>query len=371
MFKVVTAPSSDLFWLRVYSGTLTEEDRCLHPRTGAQLRLRRFLRIFADRTEPVARAECGDIVAVAGPRTVVTGDTLCDIAHPVTFEPVHFPEPVVSAAVEAQTSSDRDRLLEVVSRLTREDPTFSYHTDEETGELILSGMGELHLEILQNRMRRQFNVAARFGRPRVTYRETVATAATGAGDFAKKIGDTMVSGRAAVEAHPRPRPPGERGWPPVEMEFAGHARSLTAELQSEATEILAGVCSGGGSNGYPVVDVKIRVLEARYNDCPDPLIPLRASLTLALRRAFAAAGTILLEPVMTLEVRVPEEFLGAIVRDLGARRAEITESSIAGPVAVIRAFVPLAGMFGYSTEVRSLTQGHGSFSMEPFDYKPV
>jgi elongation factor G len=371
VFKVVASPSADLLWLRVYSGKLTDEDRCLHPRTGALLRLRRFLRIYADRTEPVSSAECGDIVAVAGPKTVVTGDTLCDPGHPVTFEPVHFPEPVVSAAVEAQTSSDRDRLLEVVNRLTREDPTFSYHTNEETGELILSGMGELHLEIVQNRMKRQFNVTARFGRPRVTYRETVTTATAGNGDFEKKIGDTLVSGRAAVEIHPRPRPAGERGWAPVEIEFAGHSRALPAGLQEEARNILAGVCTGGGSNGYPVVDVRVRVLEARFNDCPDPLIPLRASLTLALRRALVAAGTIVLEPVMSLEVRVPDAFLGAIVRDLGARRAEITESSITGTIAVIQAFVPLATMFGYSTDIRSLTQGHGSFSLEPFDYKPV
>jgi elongation factor G len=371
VFKVVAAPSADLLWLRVYSGRLTDEDRCLHPRTGALLRLRRFLRIYADRTEPVASAECGDIVAVAGPKTVVTGDTLCSPQRPVTFEPVHFPEPVVSAAVEAQTSSDRDRLLEVVTRLTREDPTFSYYTNEETGELILSGMGELHLEILQNRMRRQFNVTARFGRPRVSYRETVTKAAAGSGEFEKKIGDSMVTGRASVEIHPRPRPAGERGWPPIEIEFTGHSRSLAAGLQEEAEQILASVCTGGGSNGYPVVDVKIRVLDARFNDCPDPLIPLRASLTLALRRALVAAGTIVLEPVMSLEVRIPEGFLGAIVRDLGARRAEITESNVAGTIAVIQAFVPLATMFGYSTDIRSLTQGHGSFSMEPFDYKPV
>ncbi len=371
VFKVVASPSADLLWLRVYSGSLSEEDRCLHPRTGALLRLRRFLRIYADRTEPAASAECGDIVAVAGPKSVVTGDTLCDPAHPVTFEPVHFPEPVVSAAVEAQTSSDRDRLFEVVARIAREDPTFSYHTNEETGELILSGMGELHLEILQNRMKRQFNVTARFGRPRVTYRETVSAEATGSGEFEKKIGDTMVSGRASLEVKHRPRPAGERGWAPVEMEFAGHARSLPAGLQAGAREVLTGVCNGGGSNGYPVVDVRIRVLEARFNDCPDPLIPLRASLTLALRRAFAAAGTIVLEPVMSLEVRAPEAFLGALVRDLGARRAEITESNIAGTTAVIQAFVPLATMFGYSTDLRSLTQGHGSFSMEPFDYRPV
>jgi elongation factor G len=369
VFKVVATPSADIFWLRVYSGLLTDEHRCFHPRTGATLRLRRFLRIHADRTEPVERAECGDIVAVAGPRTVVTGDTLCDPAHPITYESMHFPEPVVWAAVEAQTSADRDRLLEVVARLAREDPTFSYHSDPESGELILSGMGELHLEILQNRMRRQFNVTARFGRPRVSYHETVASVASESGEFQKKMGDVMVAARAVVEVAPRPRTPGDHSLPPFEAEIDGQARSLPEELQKETLETIASACVSGGANGYPVVDVKIRVLEIDLGEAPDPSIPLRASLALALRRAFSTAGMTLLEPVMRLELRVPDNFLGAVVRDLGARRAEIRETEIVGTSAVVRAFVPLAGMFGYSTDLRSLTQGHGSFAMEPFDYQ--
>ncbi len=371
VFKVVAAPSADIFWLRVYSGSVSGEDRCLHPRTGSLMRLRRFLRIHADRTEPAERAECGDIVAVAGLKKVVTGDTLCDPAHPITYEPMHFPQPVVSVAVEAQTSADRDRLLEVVSRLTREDPTFTYHTDEESGQLILSGMGELHLEILQNRMHRQFNVAALFGRPRVNYRATVSRQARGTGEFDKRIGDVRITGRAAVEIEPRSRPSGELGLPPVESSLAGRTRSLTAALQREAQETIETVCLSGDSDGYPVVDVKVRVTDIRMSDCPDPLVPLRASLTMALRNAFSLAGMKLLEPVMRLEVRIPEAFLGAVVRDLGARRAEIRETAFSGSSAVIHAFVPLAAMFGYSTDLRSLTQGHGSFSMEPYDYQPV
>ena len=371
VFKVVATPSVDSFWLRIYSGSLKEEERCLHPRTGDVFRLRRFLRLHADRTEPVELAQCGDIVAVPGLKNVVTGDTLCDPAHPITFEPIHFPQPVVSVAVEAQTSAERERLLDVVARLVREDPTFTYHTDEETGQLILSGMGELHLEILQNRMRRQFNVAARFGRPRVTYRETVSGPATATGEFDKRIGDTRIAGRATIEVTPRARPAGQRGWPPVEIDLAGAARTLPPALQKEAKEVLVRVCSAGGANGYPVVDVRIRVRSISLNDSPDLRIPLRASLTLALRRAFASAGTKLLEPVMSLEVRVPEGWLGVVVRDLGSRPAEIRETAISGNASIIRALVPLASMFGYSTDLRSLTQGQGSFSMEPFDYRPV
>ncbi len=371
VFKVVATQATDIFWLRIYSGALDDDGRCLHPRTGNKVRLRRFLRLRADRAEPAARAECGDIVAVTALKNVVTGDTLCDPAHPVTFESMHFPEPVVSAAVEAATSADRERLLGVVARVVREDPTFSYRTDEESGELIVSGMGELHLEILQNRMRRQFNVDARFGRPRVTYRETVLGEATGRGEFDKRIGDVRVTGRAAVEVLPRPRPAGERGWPPVEVELAGRTGSLPAALQREAKEVVTGVCTAGGANGYALMDTKVRVLEIRSNDPPDPLVPLRASLTLALRHALAASGTRVLEPVMSLEVRIPEASLGAVVRDLGSRRAEIRETAFAGETAVIQALVPLSVMFGYSTDLRSLTQGQGSFAMEPFDYQPM
>jgi elongation factor G len=369
VFKVTATASADIFWLRVYSGTLRDEDRCLHPRTGTLLRLKRFLRIYADRSEPVSRADCGDIVAVAGPRSIVTGDTLCDPAHPISYEAMHFPQPVVSAAVEAQTSADREKLLDVIARLAREDPTFTHQMDEETGQLILSGMGELHLEILQNRMQRHFNVFARLGRPRVSYRETVSAPGIGTADFDKKIGDARVTGRASVEVSPRSRQAGDHSLPPVEIAVEGQASLLSPALQAEAMAVIESICNGGGANGYPVMDVRVRVFEVTMNESPDPMIPLRATLTLAMRHAFTAGQMILLEPIMNLEVRVPEPFLGVVVRDLGARRAEIRESEVAGTAAVLKAFVPLAGMFGYSTDLRSITQGRGSFSMEPFDFQ--
>jgi elongation factor G len=371
VFKVVATTSTDYLWLRVYSGSLTTEDRCYHPRTKNRLRLRRILRLHADRTEPVDQARCGDIVAVHGLKDVVTGDTLCDPQHPVTFEPIHFPQTVVSMAVETQTSADRDRLYEIVSRLLREDPTLNVTTDEETGQMILSGMGELHLEVTRNRMEREFNVSAFFGRPRVSYRETIAARGTGRGEFEKRISDVLVSGRAALEILPRPRPAGDRSMPPVEVDVSRISRMLTTALQREAQEILIRGCNSGGSHGFPVVDVTVRVLDFRHNDPPDPAIPLLGTLTMALREAFAQAQTIVLEPVMTLEVRAPDDCLGAIMKDLGSRRAEIRETDLDGGFAIVRGLVPLAEMFGYSTHMRSLTQGRGSFSMEPFDYQPT
>jgi elongation factor G len=371
VFKVVATSSTDYLWLRVYSGALTTEQRCYNPRTKTRLRLRRILRLHADRTEPVEQARCGDIVAIHGLKDIATGDTLCDPEHPITFEAIHFPQTVVSMAVETQTSADRDRLYEIVNRLLREDPTLSAGTDEETGQMILSGMGELHLEVTRNRMEREFNVAAFFGRPRVSYRETITAEGMGKGTFEKRINDVLVSGRAVVKVLPRPRSSGDRSLPPVEVDISRIARILPSALQREAQEILFRGCNAGGSHGHPVVDISVRVLEFRHNDPPDPAVPLLGALTLALREAIAQAKTIVLEPVMVLEVRAPDDSLGALMKDLSSRRAEIRETDLEGGMTIVRGLVPLAEMFGYSTQMRSLTQGRGTFSMEPFDYQPA
>ncbi|MFN7965820.1 MAG: elongation factor G [Acidobacteriota bacterium] len=371
VFKVVASPNTEFTWLRVYSGKLTDEDRCFNPRTGSKLRLRQLLRLHADKSERVEVATCGDIVAVPALKDVTTGDTLCDASHPIAYEPIQFPETVVSVAVEARTSADREKMLEVIEKLQREDPTFRCHTDSETGQLILFGMGELHLEVLRDRMLRDFNISARFGKPRVSYRETVSTTASGDGIFDKKIGETQVHARARVRIEPRPRIPGERTAVAVETKLLGTASMLTPQLQREAHDILRSGCEAGGSYGYPVVDVEVVAEDLSLGDAPDLLVPLGASLTVALRHALQNAGTVVLEPIMRLEVRVPEDFLGPVVKDLGARRTEIRETAIIGNYAAVRGYVPLAEMFGYSTDVRSLTQGRGSFSMEPFDYRAV
>ncbi len=371
VFKVVATTNTDFYWLRVYSGGLAADEQCFHPRSKHRMRLRRLLRLQADQMESVERADCGDIVIVPGLKDVVTGDTLCDPDHPITFEPIHFPQTVVSMAVEARTPGDRDRLLSVVGRLLREDPTMNVRNDLDTGQLILSGMGELHLEITRDRLQREFNLAARFGRPRVSYRETVAGTGIGEGEFAKRISDTLVTGSAVVKVAPRTRTAGDRSLPPVEIELAAEAQQLPRALQEEAREILARICNSGGPAGFPIVDVRIRILRVRHNDPPDPAIPMLASLTLAMRHAFAEAGTVTLEPVMRLEVRSPADGLGAIMRDLAARNAEIRETVLTGTAALVHALVPLANMFGYSTQLRSLTQGRGGFSLEPYDYQPV
>ncbi len=369
VFKVVADPNKDLHWLRVYSGSLSTEERAYNPRTGTRLRLRRLLRLHADKQESVKFATCGDIVAAPAIKDVVTGDTLCAPEHPITFEDINFPETVVSVAVEARTSADREKLLEVVGRLQREDPTFKSHTNEETGQLILSGMGELHLEVLQNKMERDFNVAARFGRPRVSYRETVLQPVRAEGVFDRRIGEATVYAKAVLSIKPRPREAGDRSLPPLEIEVGEHLSFLTPEQQAEMLDLLKTGCEAGGSFGYPVVDVKVNVISLELGETADPTIPTGAALSLALRQAFRDAACAVLEPIMKLEVRIPEDFLGAVVKDLGARRAEIRETTMEGTLTAVRGFVPLSAMFGYSTDMRSLTQGRGSFSLEPFDYR--
>jgi len=370
VFKVVSAPSADYFWLRVYSGALIADERYWQPRLKKYVRPRRILRLRADHTEPASSAQCGDIVAVQGLKDVVTGDTLCVDRHPVTFEQILFPQTVVSMAVEIGAAGERDRLSEAVNRMLREDPTLDVHTDEETGRMILAGMGELHLEVTRNRLEKEFRIPAYFGRPRASYRETPLEQGEGRGEFDKRIGDTQVRGVAVVEVRPRPRVPGDHSVEPVEVDISRVERTMTAACAREAREALISGCTAGGSHGHPVVDIRVNLLEFRHNDPPDVLIPLLGALSRALREALAHAGTIVLEPVMSLEVRAPEEFMGALIKDLGARRVEIRSTDIGKGGAVICGLAPLAEMFGYSTRMRSLTQGRGSFSMEPFDYLP-
>jgi elongation factor G len=231
-------------------------------------------------------------------------------------------------------------------------------------------MGELHLEVTRNRLEREFRIPASFGRPRASYREAPLECGTGRGEFEKRIGDAQVKGMAVVEVLPRPRTPGDHLPEPVEVDLSRVEKTLTTAGAREAREALINGCSAGGAQGYPLVDIRVNLLEFRHNDPPDVLIPLLGTLSRALREAIAQARTIVLEPVMNLEVRAPEEFLGALIKDLGARRVEIRSTDIKNGDAVICGLAPLAEMFGYSTRMRSLTQGRGSFSMETFDYLP-
>ena len=366
VFKVVASPAADLFYLRVYSGRLPAGERAFNPRTGERERLRRVLRMHADRGEPVDVVEAGDIVAVAALHRSQTGDTLCDESAPVLLEPIQFPSTVVSVAVEPRSSADRDRLTEVLARIQREDPTLRSTVDPETGQLLLSGMGELHLEVTLGRLARDFALALNSGKPRVSFRETVRAASRGEAEYRRQVGGENLFARVAIEVAPLEFP-----GAPVVAENALPAGSLAAARVDGLLESLRNAADGGGVFGYPVTGVRLRLSEAVFDDVGQPEIALNSATSLAFRDALRRVGGVVLEPYGRLEVRVPEEYLGAVVKTLNQRRALVEDTGFSRSAVVVRGVVPIGEMFGYLTVLRSGTQGRGSFSLEPLDYRPV
>jgi elongation factor G len=366
VFKVSAAPSADLFFLRVYSGTLDSGDRALNPRTGGKERLRRILRMHADRGEPVERLEPGDIVAAAALHASRTGDTLCAESHPVLLEPIRFPSTVVTVAVEPRSGADRDRFQEVLPRLLREDPTLTSHVDPETGQTLLSGMGELHLEVVLGHLERDFGLRLNSGKPRVSYRETATRAAAGEAEYRRVVAGEPLSAWVRLEIEPLEAPS-----LPVLVEDALPQGALPAALIPGILESLRNAAEGGGLYGYPVTGVRVRVQGARYAESGQAEIALNSATSLAFRETLRAAGSAVLEPYGRLEVRVPEEFVGAVMKTLNQRRAVVEQTSVHKAGAVVRGVAPIAEMFGYLTILRSHTQGRGSFSLEPLDFRPV
>ncbi len=366
VFKVTADATADLFYLRVYSGSLDAGDRALNPRTGERERLRRVLRMHADRGEAVPRIEAGDIVAVAALHSSRTGDTLCAQDRPVLLEPIRFPATVVTVAVEPRSSADRDRLAEILPRLLREDPTLATTVDPETGQTLLSGMGELHLEVVLDHMARDFGLRLNSGKPRVSYRETAARSAQGEAEYRRLVAGEQLSARVRLEIEPL-SPPSS----PVEVADALPEGALPPALVRGLLESLRNAAEGGGLYGYPVTGVRIRVVDARYEESGQPEIALNSATSLAFRETLRAAGSHVLEPYGRLEVRTPEEYLGAVVKTLHQRRALVEETTVLRTGAVIRGVAPIGEMFGYLTILRSHTQGRGTFSLEPCDFRPV
>ena len=366
VFKVVAATSADLYYLRVYSGRLSSGERTTNPRTGEKERLRRILRMHADRGEPVEEIEAGDIVAVAGLHRTVTGDTLCDEAFPVLLEPIRFPEAVVSVAVEPRTTTDRDRFAEVLARMQREDPTLRSSVDPDTGQTLLSGMGELHLDVVLGRMLRDFGVNAVYGKPRVSYRETARVAAKAAAEYRRQVAGENLFARIELGIEPAPGVP-----PSVEVLDRLRQGTLPQAYLPSILESVRNAAEGGGLYGYPVTAIRVVLLDAAYDDVGQPEIALNSATSMALREALRVAGSQVLEPYGRLEIRVPEEYLGGVVKTLNQRRAVVEETRFTRGNILVRGVVPIGEMFGYLTVLRSQTQGRGSFSLEPLDYRPV
>ncbi len=368
LFKVVAEKPVDLYFLRIYSGVLKSGSRVYNANRRKKENVSRIFRMFAKRREVIDAAHAGDIVAVVGLRDSLTGDSLCDMKHEVVLEKIEFPETVISMAVEPKSSADRDRLAEALAALSRQDPTFDWRVDPETGQMLIAGMGELHLEIMTHRLERDMNVQVKVGRPRVSYRETVIGTAKAEARFIRQTGGH--GQYAVVELKVEPYQPAE-GEDHVlfENEIRGGAIS-----RQYVTAVEAGVreaAKGGVLAGYPLINAKVTLLDGKEHAVDSSDLAFENAGMMAFRQATEQAGVGLLEPVMRLEVTVPEEYFGSVVGDLHSRRAQVNDTFVRLDRRVIHAQVPLAEMFGYSTTLRSLTQGRAAWLMEPSHFAAV
>jgi len=365
-FKVATDPYvGQLIYFRVYSGTIEAGSYILNASTGEKERLSRIVRMHANHREEVEEIYAGDIAAAVGLKTTTTGDTLCDPAHPIILEKIIFPEPVISVRIEPKTKADQDKMGIALHRLAEEDPTFRIRTDEETGETIMSGMGELHLEILVDRMKREFNVEANVGRPQVAYRETVTTPAQGEGKYVRQSGGRGQYGHARIRIAPQE--------PGAGFEFINEIKggAIPQEYIPAVEKGVKEAMDRGVIAGYPVIDVMVTLYDGTFHDVDSSEAAFKIAGSMAFQDAVKNANPVLLEPIMKVEVVTPDNFLGDVNGDLNSRRAQIEEMGERGEVKTVTALVPLANMFGYTTDLRSMTQGRASSTMEFSKYKEV
>jgi elongation factor G len=358
-FKIMTDPYiGRLAFIRVYSGELRAGAKVLNSRSGKKERIARLVRMHANNREEIEAAYTGDIVAAVGTKFTTTGDTLCDIEYPILLESMQFPEPVIFIAIEPKTRADETKLAVALAKLSDEDPTFKVRTDDETGQTIISGMGELHIEVLVDRMKREFNVEANVGRPQVAYRETITEAVEAAGRFVRQTGGRGQYGHVILLVEP-----GESGSGIV---FVNRIRGgdIPNTYIPAIEEGVRDAAESGVVAGYPVVDVKVTAIGGSYHEVDSSDIAFKIAGSMAFKDAARRAGAVLLEPIMAVEVILPEKFLGDVIADLNGRRARIDETTTKGNLHVVRAHVPLAEMFGYATDLRSKTQGRASYTMQ-------
>ncbi len=365
-FKIQIDPHvGKLTYVRVYSGTLKSGTSVLNTTKHDRERIGRILLMHANTREEITEAYAGEIVAIVGLKGTGTGDTLCDEAHPIILESISFPEPVISLAIEPQTKADQEKLGYALGRLSEEDPTFRIKGDPETGQTIISGMGELHLEILVDRLKREFSVGANVGSPQVAYRETIKETATGEGKYIRQSGGRGQYGHCFLRVEPKPR--GEGYEYKSEVKGGAIPQEYIPSIEKGVREKM----EMGVLAGYPLVDMKVIVYDGTYHDVDSSDIAFKIAGSMALEEAAKHAKLVLLEPIMKVEVTVPEEFMGDVIGDLSSKRAQIHGSDHHGNSVIINALVPLAEMSGYVTTLRSMTQGRGSAYMEPSHYDEV
>jgi len=354
-----------LVFFRVYSGTVSKGDQVFNPRTKRKERIGRLIQIQADKHQDIETCYAGDIAAIVGIKNVTTGDTLCHQGFRIMLEPPSFPEPVISMAVEPRTKVDQEKMATGLGRLMEEDPTFVVKTDEDTGQTIISGMGELHLEVIVDRLKREFSVEANVGRPQIAYRETLTLAAQGEGLLKKQTGGRGQYGHVILEAGPNEKGQGLA----IESSVTGGA--IPKEYMNAVFAGVKEAMTNGVVAGYPVVDVKVDVLDGSSHEVDSNENAFKMAAIFAMKDAFRKAKAILLEPIMDVEVTTPELYQGDIMGDLSRRRGHIQDTVVKGDVVVIKARVPLAEMFGYSTDVRTISSGRAAFVMEPLSFEPV
>jgi elongation factor G len=364
VFKIEGDQHTDLYFVRVYSGVVKSGTRVLNARTGKKELISQIWRVQADSREKIEtnQVEAGDIAGFIGPKDVVTGDTLCDVHRPILLESITFPETVISMAVEPESSAERKKLADTLARLARQDPTFSARVSEETGQTIISGMGELHLEVLRNKMQRDFGLNVRVHQPRVSYRETIRKAVVAEERFDRKMGETTQYAKVKLSVEPF------TAEEPITLVNQLKPSSLPADFVALLQQTVLDEARSGGVLGHPLTHVRITILDADYRETETTEVAVQHAGAGAVRLALDDADVVLLEPIMRLEVVTPQEFLGNIQADLNARRAVILSMQQRGDLSVLEAEAALSQMFGYSTQVRSLSQGRASYSMEPLKY---
>ncbi|HEY2082869.1 MAG TPA: elongation factor G [Verrucomicrobiae bacterium] len=365
-FKLWTDPyAGKLVFFRVYSGHLKKGDTIYNPRTRKRERVSRLMVIQGSERKDINEVYAGDIAALVGLRNITTGDTLCDEEYDVTLEPPTFPEPVISMAVEPKTKQDRDKLSEGLQRLAEEDPTFRCFTNEETSQLIIAGMGELHLEIIIDRLKREFKVEANTGAPQIAYRETITKHAEGEGKFIRQSGGKGQYGHACITVQPNEKGKGVE----VVDEIVGGA--IPKEYIPAVISGIEEAIKGGVYAGYHVIDIKVEVVDGSFHEVDSNELAFRMAGIFALKDAFKKAGPILLEPIMKVECDTPDEYQGDLLGDINRRRGTIVSIEAKNGNTLLNAQVPLAEMFGYATAIRSLSKGRASYSMEPLTFAQV
>ena len=365
-FKLWSDPFvGKLVFFRVYSGSLTKGDTVYNPRTNKRERISRLIQIQADKREDIDTCYAGDIAAIVGIKNITTGDTLCDEDFPILLEPPSFPDPVISMAIEPKTKQDQEKMAIALQRLSEEDPTFKVYTHEDTGQTIIAGMGELHLEIIRDRMLREFKVDANAGKPQIAYRETITAPADGEGKLIKQSGGRGQYGHVIIKVQPNERGKG------ITIENKVVGGNIPKEYIPACKKGIEEAMLNGVVGGYQVIDANVDIVDGSYHDVDSNEMAFKLAAIFAVKDAFKKAKPILLEPIMKVENATPEEYQGDIMGDLNRRRGKIASIEAKGNLTMVQAEVPLAEMFGYATAIRSLSKGRSSYSMEPSHFEQV